>query len=438
MFLLASDGIDLKMKSSPEGKNDRFPKKGTIMPETSSIFSMIIKKICNIVIITNLLVLLGLTYLFGQEGEGYKNQQLPTNPIVGRIVFEEKGCIECHAIDGFGGDVGPDLVRDKYYSSFFDLGARLLNHAPQMAIRVDLLEQKWPTLTESETDNLISYLFFLRYLGEPGNVSKGKELIRSKGCVNCHSIGNEGVEDGISLDQLTEFASPLYIAQAIWNHGPAMQEKILEMGFQRPFFENKDIIHISAYLRESSRNQTSKRQFMSPGNPQNGSILFQTKGCGNCHTFKNDETTKGPQINEMNLHGSVTDIAGTMWNHLNDMWEVMKNERIEWPVFKDAEMADVIAYLYFLDYFGILGDPIEGEKVYQTKACITCHGPEGDFVFDESFKIEKPSGLVSTMWNHVPYMQEIMTKINILWSDLSPKDLRDLYSFLLLNGNIIK
>ena len=66
------------------------------------VIRMRMRKIYNIVIITNLLLAFGLTYIFGQEGN--KNQQLPTNPIVGRIVFEEKGCIKCHAIDGFGGD----------------------------------------------------------------------------------------------------------------------------------------------------------------------------------------------------------------------------------------------------------------------------------------------------------------------------------------------
>ncbi len=392
------------------------------------VFCMKMRKIFNIVLITNLLIVIGLTYLFGEEDQ--KNEQLPTNPIVGRIIFEEKGCINCHAIDGFGGDIGPDLVREKYYGSFYDLAARLLNHAPQMAIRVDLLGQKWATLTSIETDQLISYLFYLRYLGEPGNVAKGQELIRSKGCVNCHSIGNEGVEDGIPLDQLTNFASPLYVAQVIWNHGPAMQEKILKMGFQRPTFNDKDIIHISAYLRESSRIRTTKRQFMSPGNPRNGVTLFRTKGCGYCHSVEDDDSSIGPKLGEMNLHVSVTEIAGIMWNHGNNMWEAMQNEGIEWPIFKNAEMADVIAYLYFLDYLGIPGDAIEGEKVFQTKACITCHGPEEDFEFDESVNMEKPSDMVSTMWNHVPYMHEIMTKVNVPWPELSPKDLRDLYSYL--------
>jgi len=200
--------------------------------------------------------------------------------------------------------------------------------------------------------------------------------------------------------------------------------------FQRPVFENKDIINISAYLRESSRSRTSKRQFMSPGNPRNGSELFSSKGCGYCHSIEEDKNSIGPKLSEMNLRISVTDIAGIMWNHGNNMWEAMKDEGIEWPVFKDAEMADVIAFLYFLDYLGTPGDPIEGENVFQTKACINCHGPEGDYAFDEYIKLEKPSNMVGTMWNHVPYMHEIMTIINVPWPELSPKELRDLYSFL--------
>ncbi len=395
----------------------------------SLVYGMRMRKIFSIVVMANLLLGIGLTNLHGKEDQ--KNQQLPTNPIEGRMVFEEKGCINCHAIDGFGGDIGPDLVREKYYVSFYDLAARLLNHAPQMAIRIDLLGQKWPNLTSRDTDQLISYLFYLRYLGEPGNVAKGKKLIRSKGCINCHSIGIDGAEDGIPLDQLNEFASPLYIAQVIWNHGPAMQEKILEMGFKRPTFENKDIINISAYLRESSRSRTSKRQFMSPGNPRNGSALFRTKGCGYCHSSDENESSIGPNLSEMNLRSvSVTDIAGIMWNHGNTMWEAIKNEGIEWPIFKDAEMADVIAFLYFLDYPGTPGDSFVGEKVFETKTCISCHGPKGEFAFDEYIKMEKPSDMVATMWNHVPYMHEIMTKINVSWPELSPKDLRDLYSFL--------
>ncbi len=73
------------------------------------------RKIFNAVIIINLVMTVGLTCLLGEEGQ--KNQRLPTNPIEGRIVLEEKGCINCHAIDGFGGDIGPDLVREKYYGS---------------------------------------------------------------------------------------------------------------------------------------------------------------------------------------------------------------------------------------------------------------------------------------------------------------------------------
>ena len=35
--------------------------------------------------------------------------KLPTNPLDGRIAFEEKGCIVCHSLSGYGGTLGPDL-----------------------------------------------------------------------------------------------------------------------------------------------------------------------------------------------------------------------------------------------------------------------------------------------------------------------------------------
>ncbi|HLE34036.1 MAG TPA: hypothetical protein VJB38_15640, partial [Bacteroidota bacterium] len=39
--------------------------------------------------------------------------ELPTDPLNGRITFEEKKCITCHAVGGFGGTAGPDLSHDQ-------------------------------------------------------------------------------------------------------------------------------------------------------------------------------------------------------------------------------------------------------------------------------------------------------------------------------------
>jgi cytochrome c551/c552 len=365
------------------------------------------------------------------SGKALIQESVPSNPMSGRIVFEEKGCIDCHAIDGFGGDIGPDLGREKFFGSFYDLASRLWNHAPKMMIQSDLLEKGWPSITSTELNQLISYLFYLRYLGEPGNVSKGMQLIEDKACLNCHRIGDHGAPDGIALDQLKVYASPLYIAQVIWNHGPDMQKKMIAMGIERTTFDNEDITHISAYLREFSRDRSPKRQYMSPGNPKEGSKLFNVKGCSRCHATDEDQPSEGARLSEMNLHRSVTAIAGTMWNHGNTMWKAMQEEGIEWPTFEGSEMADLIYYLYFFDYQSSPGDSKLGKHVFQTKSCSKCHAPGEPLAFDRTIYLATPTDLVRTMWDHVPYMHELIITKNIEWPELTAEELRNLYAYLL-------
>ena len=43
------------------------------------------------------------------------------DPAAGSRVFDQKGCVKCHAINGVGGKIGPDLTRIARPHSFFDL-----------------------------------------------------------------------------------------------------------------------------------------------------------------------------------------------------------------------------------------------------------------------------------------------------------------------------
>lgn len=364
------------------------------------------------------------------KGPVASQQNIPANPMAGRIVFEEKGCINCHAIDGYGGDTGPDLGQDQFFGGFYDLASRLWNHAPAMIVKAGFREADWSMLTTKEVDELIAYLFYMRYLGEPGNISKGKQLIKSKGCLNCHTIDDEGETSGIPLDRLKAFASPLYVAQVIWNHGPEMQEQMKAMGIQSPTFEDESITHISAYLREFSRGTSGRRQYMSPGNPVAGANVFEAKGCSVCHQAQAGDDVVVP-LEEMDLHRSVTAIAGTMWNHSQLMLEAMRNKGLKWPTFAGSEMADLIAYMYFYDYLAPLGSADRGSAVFASKGCDRCHDSVEDILGSSSYPLTTPSDLIRTMWNHVPHMRELVVARNIDWPELSPDELRDLYAYFL-------
>ena len=55
------------------------------------------------------------------------------NATAGARVFGAKGCAGCHAINGIGGGVGPDLAGTAERNSFYDLASAMWNHLSRMA-----------------------------------------------------------------------------------------------------------------------------------------------------------------------------------------------------------------------------------------------------------------------------------------------------------------
>ncbi len=355
--------------------------------------------------------------------------QLPSNPLEGRIVFEAKGCIDCHAISGFGGTIGPDLSKQRYYGSFLELAAIIWNHIPKMNRQFRKLKKERPSFSEQEMLDLIGFLYYLRYLGEPGSVQNGRKLLKSKGCLNCHSLNGRGGEAAPDFVDLGPFGSPLYLVQAMWNHGPQMQAEMRRQKMSYPKLEGKDIVDISAFLRAAVP-ATKNQLRMSPGDPQAGARVFKEKKCIVCHELKRSQTG-APQLKGINLRRSVTEIAGLMWNHSPNMIRFMKKNKLEFPEFKGKEMADLIAYLYFLGFEDPPGDPKQGEKVFEEKGCASCHqeGGQGPLLKNVA-RFESPIKTIQLMWNHAPQMEDLLLMQNREWPKLSTQEMRDLYAYL--------
>ena len=357
--------------------------------------------------------------------------RLPSNPLDGRIVFEEKGCIYCHSVSGYGGTFGPDLGRNQYYGSFLQLASIIWNHIPEMDRKYREVKVPRPNFTQDEMLNLIGFLYYMRYLGEPGSVAKGKKLLDSKGCLNCHNISGKGGIVGPDFNKMQQFASPLYIVQAMWNHGPEMQDEIKKLNLKYPTLEGKDIVDISAYIQQATLGNTEIR--MSPGNPVKGNQVFQNKNCQSCHSVNGENKKLGPSLSEINLKMSVTEIAGVMWNHSPDMIEYMKKQSLKWPQFQGNEMADLIAYLYFLGFEDKPGNSIEGESVFIDKGCASCHEEGGKGIgpdLREMKRFGNPIRLTQLMWNHAPIMEDLLLAQNEEWPKLTAKQMQDLYTYL--------
>jgi len=371
-------------------------------------------------------VLFAPTAVRGQTGE----LSLPNNPLRGRLLFEGKSCYECHQFRGEG--TGPDLIEGNFSGSFLDLGASLWNHVPGMTVQHELHSVSWPTLSADEVVELLSFLYYLDYLGRPGDELRGSTLFETEGCSACHASRGGQVPVGPSLAELTRFASPLYVAQAIWNHGPNMLRSLKERGMVPPHFREGDLADIAAHLRRQDQGGLRERLLLAPGDPNHGRSLFVNKGCATCHGKSGGGA---PDLNDADLHRSAEALAGNMWNHALEMNDAMREEGIEWPNFTTSELADLIAYLYFLPFSDPAGDPARGKLVFVSRACADCHGGRqssshpGPELTGEKVA-GSPAAMVAAMWNHAPMMKEVILEEGRPWPRLTGADLRDLLAYL--------
>lgn len=369
---------------------------------------------------------------FAQNGTDW----LPSEPLKGRIVFEEKHCTRCHSIAGTGGDIGPDLAASYFDGTFLDLASTFWNHVPDMVVEYKRVNLAWPQFTVDEVTHLISYLYYLRYLGAPGNVARGQQHLKSKGCSSCHSVGEAGGKLGPALDRLKKYASPIYVVQAIWNHGPEMQAMMNEMGIARPKFTGQEIADIGAYIRAVSQWTMREKIYLSPGNPNDGRVVFARKRCDGCHSVHGVGGDAGPAIDDVDLGMSATGIAAIMWNHSAEMLSTMRQERITWPTFDGKEMADLIAYLYFVTFIDPPGDASQGQALFQEKQCMSCHsigGTGGDIGPDLAERLTAGRtgvAVLTTMINHAAKMSEQVLSRGEKWPVLTGQEMRDIFAYL--------
>ncbi|MBI2817002.1 MAG: c-type cytochrome [Acidobacteria bacterium] len=76
----------------------------------------------------------------------------------GKTVFRDKHCAECHGADGHGGSSGPNLARrpDGYHAP--QMAYTVWTHGPQMYRKMQEKSIPWPTLTERELRDLMTFL----------------------------------------------------------------------------------------------------------------------------------------------------------------------------------------------------------------------------------------------------------------------------------------
>lgn len=365
--------------------------------------------------------------------------EIPDDPLTGRVLFESKHCVRCHGVGGDSRGIGPELWEGRFGGTFLDLGAAMWNHVPGMSVSFEVAELDWPTLSDRQVTDLLVFLYFIDYLGRPGEVAAGRQVFEDGGCASCHVVGGGEARVGPDLAELGRYASPLYVAREIWNHGPAMLAAMRRRQVGPPTFRDGDLADLSAYLRQVAGPGPREPALAAPGNPNRGGELFASKGCGACHGRDGRGGVGGPDLAAFELRRSAAAIAGTMWNHALEMSDAMEARGIGWPEFAASELADLTAFIYFLPFSDPSGDPGRGAGVFTERSCAACHAEgEGreepgsvagpDLAADEV--TTSPASLVAAMWNHGPLMRRAILGEGRPWPELSGDDLRDLRAYL--------
>jgi cytochrome c2 len=98
-------------------------------------------------------------------------------------------------------------------------------------------------------------------------------------------------------------------------------------------------------------------------------------------------------------------------------------------------MADLVAYLYSVQYFAGAGDASRGRKVVEAKGCLGCHslsGQGGKIASDLARVkgLDSPAAIIGALWNHSFIMQERAERRKAPWPEMSAEEVASLVAFL--------
>ncbi|GAB4364853.1 MAG: hypothetical protein Kow00128_06910 [Deltaproteobacteria bacterium] len=248
----------------------------------------------------------------------------------GRQLFNESRCVTCHAVEGKGGDIGPDLAKvgSKLRPGWL---MRWLRNPQQV-----MPETRMPAydFTERDVRDLAAFLleeYFdleledeqvardLEAVGK-GNVRRGKELVEKYGCTGCHDI--EGVEDrGENGSEMTRIGD-IHISRLEfgevkvprkqrtvpnWLYNKMRNPRMFKPDLKMPdySFTDDEAAAVTTYLLSLTGEKVPPRYFRRLGEPPSdyepqGEVgrIFATYRCLVCHKVRGNGGTLAPDLSQ--------------------------------------------------------------------------------------------------------------------------------------------
>jgi hypothetical protein len=106
----------------------------------------------------------------------------------------------------------------------------------------------WPVIRIQEMSDLLTFLGMQPVRERAPNLDRGRLLLVQKGCLKCHTLAGEGGRIAPDLAQFRQFGSPVPLATALWNHAPAMLDRIDKSGIPYPVFHEGEMADLLGFL----------------------------------------------------------------------------------------------------------------------------------------------------------------------------------------------
>ena len=336
----------------------------------------------------------------------------------GAEFFRAQFCINCHSIQGEGGNRAPDLGRrlDRNYTPA-GIASHMWDHAPVMWKAINERNLPLPKVSTEEAADLFSFFYSVRYFEKPGEAERGKRVFQSKHCDECHSTTSSGGGPGSPVGKWESLSDPVVLVERMWNHSDLMKGEMANRKIQWPLLSSRELDDLLVYLQNLPETREAKLGFMLPSE-EGGQALFKDKGCVTCH--------KGALALEYRLGDStLTDVAAAMWNHSPQMQQPH-------PQLTLPEMRQLLGYVWAKQFFYTKGNIARGHRTFESKKCATCHNDASS----GAPALAKPSepysaiAMVSALWKHGPAMLHKMQERHIAWPQLTQTEMANLIAYL--------
>jgi cytochrome c2 len=344
----------------------------------------------------------------------------------GQALIEQKGCANCHGILGSGGRQGPDLLRIARGKGAAELLADMWNHVPQMVAAL-LSGERLPALTGTEMRDLVGYLNFVNYLGDPGDAARGGAALAQLPCLACHDLRKLG-KVGPALVVSTRAASPVGLVTDLWNHYPRMHEALRSHDLPWFAWSGDLLTDLSRHLA-SLEPPGSPAPLLAPGDPRQGGRVFDRLGCGQCHG-PSGANALAALLRRTNAL-SAAESGAALLRHLPAIGDRLHAAR---PL-PEKDMADLLAYLSLAGADLPGGDARVGGEVFARNRCGACHALPGHKAgigpdIQDMPAIGDPYEIAALMLQHARNMKTATELKHLPWPRMNPDELTDLYAFL--------